>query len=222
MRDTLKTIAGLTALLLGGLAQTAVAQTYEVTVTNITAGQTFTPFIASNHTAGIRFFKPGRRASAELAELAESGATDPLKSLLASVPDLAFSTAGSDGLLGPGESVTFTIDTAEGFRRLSLAAMLIPTNDSFVALDSVRLPDNQETFYVPAYDAGSELNDEVCANIPGPVCGGEGTSADDGEGFVHISRGIQGIADLDPAAYDWRNPVARIRVRLMSDDGGEQ
>ena len=107
-------------------------------------------------------------------------------------PDLAFSTAGSDGLLGPGESVTFTIDTAEGFRRLSLAAMLIPTNDSFVALDSVRLPDNQETFYVPAYDAGSELNDEVCANIPGPVCGGEGTSADDGEGFVHISRGIQG------------------------------
>jgi len=35
------------------------------------------------------------------------------------------------------------------------------------------------------------------------------------EGFVHISRGISGEADLLASDYDWRNPVARVTVRLM-------
>ena len=159
------TFIGAAALGLFGLAQSASAQTYEVIITNITPGQTFTPFLAANHTPEVRFFRFGRPASPELAALAESGDVAPLQSLLASVPDVAFSTAMTDGLLGPGETVSFTIETAEGFRRLSLAAMLIPTNDTFVAMDTVKLPDSPETYFLRAYDAGSEDNDEICANI---------------------------------------------------------
>jgi N-methylhydantoinase B/oxoprolinase/acetone carboxylase alpha subunit len=66
------------------------------------------------------------------------------------------------------------------------------------------------------YDAGTEPNDELCANIPGPVCGGEGGSPDvDGEGFVHIHAGIHDIDDLPAQDYDWRNPGARITITKL-------
>jgi hypothetical protein len=93
--------------------------------------------------------------------------------------------------------------------------MLIPTNDSFVAIQNVALPRHFAAHVVPAYDAGSEFNDELCANIPGPACGGAGDSEEDGEGYVHVSSGIHGIGDLEAASYDWRNPVARISIRRL-------
>jgi hypothetical protein len=105
--------------------------------------------------------------------------------------------------------------------------MLIPTNDTFFALDSFVLPIvGAKTRSVPAYDAGTEANDQRCATIPGPRCGGEGHSPvpDDGdEGHVHIGNGFhelgtddgQGGEVLTPFAYDWRNPVARITVRRL-------
>ena len=78
-------------------------------------------------------------------------------------------------------------------------------------------PDGATVSRSPGYDAGSEPNDEDCDNIPGPVCGGEGASPDEGgEGFVHIQAGIHGIADLDPAERDWRNPVAEVTIRRVS------
>ena len=135
--------------------------------------------------------------------------------LLSGLPNLVYATASSEGLLGPGKSVTVEISGARKFDRLSLAGMLIPTNDTFVALNTVSLPRYYGSHTVPAYDAGSEYNDELCANIPGPVCGGAGPSAEDGEGFVHISSGIHGIGDLEASAYDWRNPVARITVKRI-------
>ena len=54
-------------------------------------------------------------------------------------------------------------------RYVSLAAMLIPTNDTFVGA-RVELPATPavRTVYAYAYDAGTEVNDETCASIPGP------------------------------------------------------
>lgn len=46
------------------------------------------------------------------------------------------------------------------------------------------------------------MNDEFCSNIPGPHCGGEGYSVNDGEGYVHIHAGIHGTAELSSADYD--------------------
>ena len=62
--------------------------------------------------------------------------------------------------------------------------------------------------FSPAYDAGTEENDELCTSIPGPACGGTGLEASgNGEGFIHVHRGFFGIGDLEQAEYDWRNPV---------------
>lgn len=193
-------------------------QTYEVTVTNVTKGQTFTPILAAAHRQSIAFFEPGTAALPELATLAEGGDTAPLGALLTSLPSEVGATAGTPGvLLGPGESVSFEILANGRFDRLSLAAMLIPTNDTFVAVDSVPLPSTSSTVHAYAYDAGSEANDESCAHIPGPVCGGAGASpGEGGEGYVHLSSGIHGIGDLGPETYDWRGPVAEVRIRHMA------
>lgn len=190
---------------------------YEVTITNITPGQTFTPILVATHSARIALFSLGEPASNELAILAEAGDTAPLASALASSGEvLDAQTIG--GLLGPGGTASVRVKSKGRFDRLSVAAMLIPTNDSFFAVNSFDLPSHRErsTLTSVAYDAGSEPNDELCRNIPGPMCGGEGTSVNvDGEGFVHVSSGIHGAGDLAAPMYDWRNPVARITVRRI-------
>ena len=110
------------------------------------------------------------------------------------------------------------------YPRISVAAMLIPTNDAFVAIQGMKLPKNDKTRIATAiaYDAGSEPNDESCASIPGPICSGEGPSlAAGGEGFIHVHAGIHGIGDLVAADRDWRNPVARITTVLVSKSGNE-
>lgn len=192
---------------------------YEVRITNVTRGQSFTPILVASHRQGVKLFEAGTPASPELAALAEGGDTAPLAAKLASMPEVK-DTASTGGLLGPGQSVTVRVRTDDGFNRLSLAAMLIPTNDGFIALNGIQGPRGQEILEieVPAYDAGSEPNDELCANIPGPVCGGEGGSPlADGEGFVHVHTGIHGIGNLVAADRDWRNPVAEISVRRLKD-----
>lgn len=188
---------------------------YEVTVTNLTRGQSFTPILVATHRPGVALFEPGQPASPELAILAEGGDTAPLLARLGASPQV-HDVITIPGLLAPGASVTARVRTRGGFDHLSVASMLIPTNDGFFALNNVRGPrDNQSQEHeAPAYDAGSEPNDELCSNIPGPVCGGIGASPNaGGEGYVHIHAGIHGIGNLVAADRDWRNPVARITVR---------
>ncbi len=112
------------------------------------------------------------------------------------------------------------VDVQGGFRFLSMAGMLVTTNDAFFALRGARVPAHGiRTFRSPAYDAGSEANNEDCAFIPGPPCMNPNVRAtENAEGYVHIHAGIHGIADLDPAEHDWRNPVAEITLRRLSDD----
>ena len=216
MRKLLLILAG--TALAAGIAQAEEADTYEVTVTNISSGQTFTPILAVTHKLPLALFQPGEPASAELATLAESGDIAPLAaSLDPAVQPAVFDTSSTDGLLEPGQSVTLMIQSTRPFNRISFAAMLIPTNDTFVTLHQARLPEEVGTYRAFAWDAGSEVSDELCDNIPGPVCEGEGESAADGEGYVHISSGIHGIGDLDPGDYDWRNPVAAISIRRLGD-----
>jgi hypothetical protein len=191
---------------------------FEVTITNLTRTQSFTPILAAAHTRRVAFFELGQPAGEGLALLAESGDTSLLASELASTGQVGPSVA-TNGLLAPGQSVTLKVTASPRFDQLSLAAMLIPTNDSFVALDSLDLPWDRavKVRLVPAYDSGSEPNDELCSNIPGPVCGGAGGSPGvGGEGYVHVSAGIHGIGDLAPSRYDWRNPVAKVVVRRVN------
>ena len=188
---------------------------FEVTITNLTRGQAFTPVLVASHKKGVHLFNLGHPASLELEILAEGGNTAPLTALLLSNP-LVKDVANSGGLLHPGDSVTVSVETGGRYRYISVASMLIPTNDAFLSLNGIKGPKGSKTFvlYSPAYDAGTEANDELCANIPGPVCGGEGDNPElSGEGYVHIHAGIHGMGDLDANMRDWRNPVAKITIQ---------
>jgi hypothetical protein len=112
---------------------------YEVTVTNLTRGQQFTPILAVSHRDPLRLFQFGAAASAELQALAEEGNTGPFVDLLATSRAVTQVLPGT-GLTDPGASSTFIIEGRPFGERLSLAAMLIPTNDTFVALNAVDLP----------------------------------------------------------------------------------
>jgi hypothetical protein len=130
----------------------------------------------------------------------------------------AYATATNGALLQPGETATINVKTKKGFNYVSVAAMLVPTYDGFISLNGVKGPKGKRTvsYVSPAYDAGSETNDELCVNIPGPYCGGATLSPNDnGEGYVHIHDGIHGIADLMPETFDWRNPVAKITIQRI-------
>jgi hypothetical protein len=200
---------------------------YEITITNVTKGQTFTPSLIAIHDRSIAVFAPGSAAGLPLEILAEAGDTQPLTDALLNEPDHVATIQTIPGLLGPGETTSIMVEGSRFHRYLTVAAMLIPTNDTFYALNAAPLPlHGQKTRFVRAYDAGTEANDQACANIPGPRCGGEGHSAGpnpDDEGFVYVSNGFHDLGTddgnggevLTPAPYDWRNPVARITVRRL-------
>jgi hypothetical protein len=192
------------------------SRSFEVTITNVTKGQTFTPILVASHRKGIQLFELGSPASAEIERVAETGDTGPLGALLSSLSGVR-DVRSTGGLLGPGESVTVTVDAPGPFRYVSVVAMLIPTNDGFFALNGVEGPAGRErdVHFSVAYDAGTEVNDEDCSVIPGPQCGGSGDiDAGTSEGgVVHVNAGISGAGSVSPHLYDWRNPVARIVVQ---------
>ena len=90
--------------------------------------------------------------------------------------------------------------------------MLLPTNDGFVALNGDRIW--RQRIPLLSYDAGTEDNSELCADIPGPQCGGEGFNEDPGEGYVVPHAGIHGEAELSRFLYGWGDPVAIITIRV--------
>ena len=216
-----KSITALGLIGFSSMAAAQSAQEYMVTITNITPGQTFTPQFVATHAPNFSMFHLGAPASESLEIMAEGGDTAPL---MEDVADLATDVTTIDGMLGPGQTTSMVVTGVPGRDFISVAGMLIPTNDTFFALNGMRLPRRGEVMrLVPGYDAGTEENDQSCANMPGPRCGGEGFSAETGEGFAHIGNGFHELGDTDedgaevlgPKVYDWRNSVARIVVRRV-------
>jgi len=107
------------------------------------------------------------------------------------------------------------IEARSSARYLSLVFMLVNTNDAFGGLDGVRLPRHGEkTYYLKAWDAGSERNTELATDIPGPCCGSPGMGTDEHK-VVRRHRGIMGVGDLDPETYGWEGRVAKVTVRRI-------
>ena len=190
---------------------------YEVTIPNLTSNIVLSPILVASHRKGVKIFNLGEEASYELGRVAEGGDIVPMTDLLTANNEVV-DVADSGGPLGPGESVTVEVDAKHGAKYLTVASMILPTNDGFIALNGVKIPRSRHdlmTFYSPVYDAGTEVNDELCAHIPGPMCGGDPFSdaADSDEGYVHIHSGIHGNGDLLPEIYDWRNPAAKITIK---------
>jgi hypothetical protein len=174
--------------------------------------------MVASHRSGVKLFELGEPASHELEVLAESGNPGPLSEKLVDEADADVAVA--EDVLPPGDSVTLYVKADGKHKYISVASMLIPTNDGMFAINGIRGPSGVHRLSLrsPAYDAGTEENDEMCVNIPGPpfLCNGEGVSDNGGEGYVYIHSGIHGIADLNEATYDWRNPVASVSIRRTS------
>ena len=202
------------ALLLPAAASAQPGITYRVTITNLTRSEPITQPVVATHNIGVHLFVPGKAAPVPLVPLAEDGEPLTLATALEGSPGV-LDVAVGDGPIPPGGSTTVDVIARGRSVFLSAVGMLATTNDTFFGLDSFYLPGPPwyRTVEVPAYDAGSEANTEDCAAIPGPPCNNPGVRVTDGaEGVVSVSNGIQGVGDLDPTVWDWRNPVVRIQI----------
>jgi len=212
-------------------------KTFKVTVTNITrgvggmptdSGQILNGLVVATHNRNFRLFELGQPVSEELALVAEDALNRDLFDALSAdrnVCDvqtigIVDEPPGTIYPILPGASASVIITVKGRCRYLSLAAMLVTTNDAFAALNGVRLYKRSD--YAVAYDAGSEANTENCDHIPGPPCGNV-NSVGGGEGYVSIHSGIHGTgggvasSDLNPSNRDWRNPVAYITIDRVDD-----
>jgi hypothetical protein len=192
------------------------AAEYEIKITNLTRGQIMSPAIIISHRKMMDpLFTLGSPASLALTKVAEDAVADDLIAMFEanSMVSEVVTLTGMAGPIMPGETATATIKASS---YISLVSMLVTTNDALFALNGVAGPDDGIIVYLsPAYDAGSEANNEDGAYIPGPPFGNAGVRATAGaEGYVHVHAGVHGIADLVPEMHDWENPVAKIEIRL--------
>ena len=194
--------------------------TYEVVIENLTpatgpgASQPFSPPILASHSGDMHVFRPWRRASSEVAGVAEDAMNGPLVDLLTASSRVNDVAVGGDVIL-PGGAMTLMLEARPGQARLSAIFMLVNTNDGFGGLDGMRLPlRGERSWYVPVWDAGSEVNTESAMDIPGPCCGSPGMGEDE-HGRIRLHRGIQGHGDLDVETYGWNRPAARLTVRRI-------
>jgi len=218
-----------TTVLAGLLTGAVQAAEIDVKIVNNTGANLFTPLLVTTHSHSTSLFKTGEAASASLQAMAEGGNIAHL------VDDLSAESANivenpAAGLLNAGKETSTTIMTDPSHDSLSIVAMILPTNDGFIALNNWIVPKKPGVYKVTlnAYDAGTEANDELItgggapgvAGIPGDPNGNAGTGGTgivgaEAEGFVHIHRGVLGdtdatggASDLDATKHRWLNPVA--------------
>jgi hypothetical protein len=191
--------------------------TYEITVENLTpatvpgGSQVFSPPVLASHSPAVRMFRVGGYASDELSRIAEDGDKSGMVTLLNGLHEV-HSVVEGDAPIFPGGSATYEIEASVFFARLSMAFMLVNTNDGFSGVDRLRLPfGHRVSYYVGAYDAGSEENTELASDIPGPCCGNPGEGTDEHR-RIREHPGILGIGDLDPSDYAWADPAAKLTI----------
>mgnify|MGYP001825067394 CR=1 FL=1 len=198
---------------------------YSVSVTNLTNAQPLSPIAVIAHQSGYSMFTIGSAGTVGLETMAEGGDNSALISEADANSNVS-STASGAAPIGPAGSETVTLSAPNAqrpFLRISVAGMLVNTNDAFVAVnawpvDTMAIGD-VVTVNAIAYDAGTEDDTESAATIPGPAGGGEGFNAtrDDGADQVGMHAGVvSGDDGLDTSdlteQHRFDNPVARIRI----------
>ena len=212
---------------------------YQVTVRNATRGQPVAPSVIATHTAAFRLFElgqtpmngdPGYNVYFALAAMAETGypfhVLDQVAASDGVYDAVVLATTLMPPILPPGESNSTVINASGDAKYLTAVAMLGATNDAVYAVRGVELPKGiHDTVgvFANAYDVGSEENAESPATV-----GFLGSMEDDGEsgmgineggeGYIHVHAGIHGVGGaggLDPATYDWRNPVVEVTIERI-------
>lgn len=197
--------------------------TWEVTVTNVTNNQVFSPVAAVLHVDGYHPWVLGAPVTIGLEEIAEGGATGTFVNGASADPSVVAVEADA-GPLMPGASTTLSLTTnAPGPLQVSVATMLIRTNDGFTGVDAMDVDGlatgDSRSRLVIAYDAGTEANSETEATL---VETGEGFNPERNDSNVAtVHTGVvtrdDGLATsfLD-ASHRWDNPVARISVTRVN------
>jgi hypothetical protein len=226
----------LPAICLMGMSTAGMAATIDVEMTNLTQGMYFTPVLITTHSGDVSLFTAGETASSELQAMAEGGNIDELMVVAeAGGADTLANPAG--GLLAPTTTTSGTIETTEGNEYLSLVAMILPTNDGFVGLDSWMIPEQAGVYTITlnAYDAGTEANDELRGSgepgvagmpVPAPLealvgMNASGVVNEISNSAVHIHPGNigdtesdGGISDVNSQIHRWLNPVATLTITI--------
>jgi len=211
------------------------AEELDIKVTNLSSAMYFTPILAAAHNGSSQLFTEGESATESLQAMAEggdiSGLTTEIQSMGGDVNDNP-----AKGLLAPGASTEFVLMTQNTNTHFSLTAMILPTNDGFVGIDSLELPtvDGTYTYYLNAYDAGTEVNNEIINGAgepgmlgipgdPGENAGSNGTGVihTTENSTIHIHRGnlgdtnlTGGVSDLSNTIHRWLNPVAKLTITI--------
>jgi hypothetical protein len=198
---------------------TPVDFSYEITISNLTNSQPLSPVAVILHKQS-HLFSVGGIASLELDQMAEGGDNSGLM-------NWGFGLASRSGAapIGPGSSETIMITIQDvSDANLSLASMLVNTNDGFSGLDAwsvgqLALGDSWTTNAF-TYDAGTEANTEVAGTIPGPADGSEhagfNTNRND-TGYISMHPGVVSRDDglstsILTQAHKFDNPSVRIKV----------
>ncbi len=201
--------------------QPAEAAIATIAVTNLTKGQILTPAVFISHRGDAPpLFVPGQPASQELASLAEDGLTTGLINKFNAEPGV-LSVTRLGVFIHPGKTATVNVRFDAAHRLISSASMLEITNDGFVSLLGAEVPcSGTSTVYVGGWDAGSEGNTELCAEVPArcPSPARRGACAVEGpEGNVHVHSGIHGCGGFPAEIYDWGYPVAKIAIHAAPE-----
>lgn len=222
-----------TATLALAAAGAAFADEYEITLTDLTTGQPFSPPVFVTHDSSVSLWKLGDAASNGIRQIAESGNRTPLVNSLTPLVGssiLSLATPLSSPLL-PGQSVSAFVNADAAHPYFSSAWMLGKTNDTFSGQNSIDLFSlkGTETFDLVAYDAGTEVNTELASDMI--AFGGSGHVAENG--VIHTSDGIRGIdhfvnglgVDVNgvrtdvPADWRFGEPVAQLTITAVPEPG---
>lgn len=190
---------------------------YEVSLTNITQGQIFSPPAVLTHSPQMPLWTAGTSASVALEALAEGGDTSQLSSLAGIEQSIA-----STGPILPGETMNWSVELSEmDAQALSLATMLINTNDGFTGLTDMDLSnlsmgDSYQKMLM-VYDAGTEMNDEIAM----PGSGGEAFNASrEGDvDRVYAHAGVLTSIELNSSVllpeHKFDNPAGKLIIKRV-------
>ncbi|PIQ51143.1 MAG: hypothetical protein COW02_15940 [Comamonadaceae bacterium CG12_big_fil_rev_8_21_14_0_65_59_15] len=217
-------LATTTLVACGGGNSPEPMQTLRITMTNLTAGQPISPVMVALNT-GATAWSAGAVASTALEKLAESGDASALAASLAAAGGLG--AANGKAPIGPGASESIELSfNANAAAKLTLAGMLVNTNDAFTGLAAVSVGGlavgEQLTQQLAAWDAGTEANDETAATIPGPAGGGEGFNAarSDGLNLIRVHAGVVSADDglatsVLKSTHRFDNPVLGVLIERI-------
>lgn len=202
-------------------APTPVTYSYQVAITNLTKAQPLSPSAVLLHDEG-QLWQLGSAASEALENLAESG-----NNAMVLASSFALTTAAASDVLKPGDTVQLELMlTDHQAKYLSFATMLVNTNDAFTGLNALDISElasgSSISMRLGAYDAGTELNDEIAAHIPGPAGQGEGFNAERNDVLNKVTM-HQGVVTADDglgqstltADHKFDNPVIAVTVTRL-------